>query len=94
MNSDRKYTDDDDIDSYSSNRMYSEDMVRLLLSISDDKRYIYSIFHTMMVFVALYLSFRCQKFGHPRDFLEIIAAICCPYIYIMWILMNYGTCSV
>ena len=53
-------------------------------------RYIYSIFHSIMSFVALYLSFKCNKGFHFGSFLM---ACCCPYIYIIYVLATQGTCG-
>jgi hypothetical protein len=57
-------------------------------------RYIYAIFHAIMTFVALYLTFRCRKYGSTNLFIEIFAALFCPYFYIMWILVSHGTCDI
>jgi hypothetical protein len=62
--------------------------------VSVDRCCIYSIFHTLMIFFALYLTFRCKNFGSPNIFFEVLFAIFCPYFYIMWILVNHGTCDI
>ena len=54
-------------------------------------RYIYSVFHTIMSLVAIYLSFRCNKEFEIGPFL---VACCCPYIYIIYILATRGTCGI
>jgi hypothetical protein len=54
-------------------------------------RYIYSVFHIMMSLVAIYLSFRCNTGFHLGSF---IVALCCPYIYIVYILATRGTCGI
>jgi len=54
-------------------------------------RYIYSVFHTMMTLVAIYLSFRCNKGFEIGPFL---VAILCPYLYIIYILATKGTCGI
>lgn len=53
-------------------------------------RYIYSVFHTIMAFIAIYLSFRCNKGFNLMSFL---AAFCCPYFYIIYTLATRGTCD-
>ncbi len=54
-------------------------------------RYIFSVFHTIMSLVAIYLSFRCNKGFEIGPFL---VALCCPYIYIIYILATRGTCGI
>lgn len=58
---------------------------------SGNGRYIYSVFHTMMTLVAIYLSFRCNKGFEIGPFL---VACLCPYIYIIYILATKGTCGI
>lgn len=58
---------------------------------SNNGRYIYSVFHTMMTLVAIYLSFRCNKGFEIGPFL---VAILCPYLYIIYILATKGTCGI
>jgi hypothetical protein len=52
---------------------------------------IYSIFHTLMVFVAIYLSFRCND--NKFNATSFVVALFCPYIYIIYVLATKGTCS-
>ena len=52
---------------------------------------LYSIFHTLMAFVAVYLSFRCNKGFSIGSFM---LACCCPYIYIIYVLATQGTCGI
>ena len=54
-------------------------------------RYIYSIFHTIMSITAIYLSFRCNK---GFDIGSFMLALCCPYIYIIYIFATKGTCGI
>jgi hypothetical protein len=54
-------------------------------------RYIYSVFHTMMSLVAIYLSFRCNKGFKVGSF---FLALFFPYIYIIYILATRGTCGI
>jgi hypothetical protein len=63
-------------------------------NLSVDKCCIYTIFHVLMVFFALYLTFRCKRYGNTKLFFEVLFAIFCPYFYIMWILVNHGTCDI
>lgn len=52
---------------------------------------IFSIFHIMLSLVAIYMSFRCNK---GFDFGSFLAACCCPYIYVIYVLATKGTCGV
>ncbi len=54
-------------------------------------RYIYSVFHSIMSIVAIYLSFRCNK---GFDTMSFVLALCCPYIYIIYVLATKGTCGI
>ena len=103
MNSNSVYDDYNDENNQNTNKT---DITSVLSKISSDvssnmtcdSKYIYSIFHTLMVFIALYLTFRCKDFGslanNPIAHLgEILSALTCPYLYIMYILINYGTCD-
>ncbi len=65
--------------------------VRVVNVESGTGRYIYSVFHTIMSLVAIYLSFRCNKGFEIGPFL---VACCCPYIYIIYILATRGTCGI
>jgi hypothetical protein len=59
-----------------------------------EPRYVnYSVFHVLMSFLALYLTFRCKKATDPVDWIQVLIAACCPYFYIMWILVTHGTCG-
>jgi hypothetical protein len=54
-------------------------------------KYIFSVFHSIISLVAIYLTFRCnQKF----DFGSFIMALLFPYIYIVYILATRGTCGI
>ena len=54
-------------------------------------RYIYSVFHSVLALVAIYMAFRCNK---KFDLGSFIVALCCPYIYIIYILATRGTCGI
>ncbi len=54
-------------------------------------RYIYSVFHMIMSLIAIYLSFRCNK---GFDTMSFVLALCCPHIYIIYILATKGTCGI
>ena len=41
----------------------------------------YSVFHTIIMVFALYLSFKCNNGFNPVDFL---IACCCPVLYIIY----------
>ncbi|XWV24528.1 hypothetical protein QJ856_gp1263 [Tupanvirus deep ocean] len=52
---------------------------------------VYSLVHFVAFLFALYLSFKCNKGFH---FLSFLAAFCCPWIYIIYILATRkGFCS-
>lgn len=53
---------------------------------------IYSIFHTILFFFALYLSFRCNK--NKFNFGAFVFAYCCPHIYIIYQLSLNGACGI
>lgn len=44
---------------------------------------IYGLVHTLAFLFAIYLSFKCEKSFNLGSFL---AACCCPYIYIVFIM--------
>ncbi len=54
-------------------------------------RYIYSVFHSIMSIIAIYLAFRCNKGFSIGPFM---LALCCPYIYIIYVLATQGTCGI
>jgi hypothetical protein len=57
----------------------------------DNTRAIYGVFHTLMSLLAIYLSYRCNNNRfNPASF---IIALCCPYVYIIYIFATKGTCS-
>lgn len=53
-------------------------------------RYIYSVFHSIMFLIAVYLSFRCNKGFSLKGF---ILALISPYLYIVYTLATQGTCG-
>lgn len=58
---------------------------------SNGGRYIYLIFHLIMMFVAVYLTWRCNdKFSIVR----LLGAIFFPYVYIIYVLSTQGTCGI
>lgn len=64
---------------------------KIIYQTSGTGRYIYSIFHTTMSLIAIYLSFKCNK---GFDLGSFMLACCCPYIYIIYILATKGTCGI
>lgn len=52
---------------------------------------IYFIFHIIMAFVAVYLSWKCNNGNF--DILSFLVALFFPYIYIIYILATRGTCD-
>jgi hypothetical protein len=55
-------------------------------------RYIYGIFHMIMIIIAVYLSFRCNN--NKYNLGSMIIALFFPYIYIIYILATQGTCGI
>ncbi len=55
-----------------------------------DRQAMYSVFHTILFIVALYLSFKCNRGFNLGSFL---LACCCPMFYIPYILATKGFCS-
>ena len=51
---------------------------------------LYMITHMIISFFAIYLSWRCNKGFNPLSFL---AALLCPYLYIIWVLATRGGCG-
>jgi len=54
-------------------------------------RYIYSVFHSIMALIAIYLAFRCNKGFSLGPFL---IACTCPYLYIIYVVATKGTCGI
>ena len=54
-------------------------------------RYIYSVFHSIMGLVAIYLAYRCNK---GFSFGPFLVACTCPYIYVTYVVATQGTCGV
>lgn len=52
---------------------------------------IYGIFHTILFFFALYLSFRCNN--NKFNLGAFVFAYCCPHIYIIYQLTVNGACG-
>jgi hypothetical protein len=71
--------------------MVPKDNMRVVTVENGNGRYMYSVFHTIMSLVAIYLAFRCNKGFEVGPFL--VAAVC-PYLYIVYILATRGTCGI
>jgi hypothetical protein len=52
-------------------------------------KYIYSVFHTTMSLVAIFLSYRCNG---CFEWIPFLVALCCPYAYIIYIIAFKGAC--
>ena len=51
----------------------------------------FQVVHLVLGLVALFMSFKCNNgfsFGH------FLAACCCPYLYLPYILATKGTCGI
>jgi len=55
----------------------------------DAGKYIYSVFHTTMSIVAIFLSYRCNG---CFEWIPFLVALCCPYAYIIYIIAFKGMC--
>ena len=70
---------------------YVED-TNVLVTVKDSTgKYIYIIFHIIMAFVAIFLSWKCNN--GKFDLLSFLIALFFPYIYIIYILATRGTCD-
>jgi hypothetical protein len=66
----------------------------MMSNMNSEPKYVnYSVFHVLMSFLALYLTYRCKKATDPIDWVQVLFAACCPYFYIMFILITRGTCG-
>ena len=71
---------------------YLEDNTNVLVTVNDSTgKYIYIIFHIIMAFVAIFLSWKCNN--GKFDLLSFLIALFFPYIYIIYILATRGTCD-
>jgi hypothetical protein len=52
---------------------------------------IYSIFHVLMAFLALYLSFKCND--NKFNLVSCLVALFLPYVYIAYALAVRGGCN-
>ena len=52
-------------------------------------KYVYSVFHTVMSIVAIFLSYRCNG---CFQWIPFLAALCCPYAYIIYIIIFKSQC--
>jgi len=52
---------------------------------------IYLVFHLIMVIIAVYLSWKCNK--QNFNLLSFLFALLFPYIYIIYIFSTQGTCG-
>jgi hypothetical protein len=50
----------------------------------------YAIIHLILALFALYLSFKCN---HGFNLVSFLAAFCCPYLYVPYILATKGMCN-
>ncbi len=52
---------------------------------------LYMVTHLIISFFAVYLSWRCNR---GFNLLSFLAALICPYLYIIWVLATKGGCGV
>lgn len=70
-----------------NNRKEEEVVVKKQLAFAS----VYGIIHFLAFLFAIYLVFKCNN---GISFLQLLAAICCPWIYIIYILVTrHGICS-
>ena len=81
--------DENNIDLNDSN--YSESTNIIITSNDSTGKSIYFIFHIIMAFIAIYLSWKCNNGNF--DILPFLIALFFPYIYIIYILATRGTCD-
>ena len=67
-----------------------ENKLQLITLPTGQGRYIFSVFHSLMTLIAVYLSFRCNSKFNIASFL---GALFFPYIYLIYILATKGTCG-
>lgn len=64
----------------------------LMKQCKDYSTYItYGIFHAILTFIAVYLSWKCND--GKLDLLAFVIALFFPYIYIIFIFATRGTCD-
>jgi hypothetical protein len=69
-----------------------QDKTQIEISCKDSTgKYIYLIFHIIMSFVAIFLSWKCNN--GKFNLLTFLIALFFPYIYIVYILATRGTCD-
>ena len=52
-------------------------------------KYVYSVFHTIMSIIAIFLSYRCNG---CFQWIPFLTALCCPYVYIIYIIIFKSQC--
>ena len=52
-------------------------------------KYVYSVFHTVMSIIAIFLSYRCNG---CFQWIPFLVALCCPYAYIIYIIVLKSQC--
>ena len=52
---------------------------------------LYMVTHLIISFFAIYLSWRCNN---GFKLLPFLAALLCPYLYIIWVLATRGGCGI
>lgn len=75
---------------YSNSKKNNTNNCNLMLEKFETPYVIFYIFHTIMVLIAVYLSWRCNK---GFDLLSFIISLIFPYIYLIYIFSTQGTCG-
>jgi hypothetical protein len=83
-----EYQQLDNVENFQNQKLVNAPVIRCR---NTTGRYIYSVFHTIMALVAIYLSFRCNK---EFKWTSFIIALFFPYIYIIYILATEGSCGI
>ena len=77
-----------------SNQNKKEDVKQQIVNTPPPKnestgKYVYSVFHTVMSIVAIFLSYRCNG---CFQWIPFLVALCCPYAYIIYIIVFKSQC--
>ncbi len=73
------------------NNSKKENQTKLCMFEMSTGKYMYIIFHMIMSFVAVYLSYMCNK---EFSMFSFAGAIFFPYFYIIYTLASRGTCGI
>ena len=78
-----------------SEQEYKPDNINIIINQKDKNKpeyVIYGIFHVILTFVAVYLSWKCNN--GELDIFSFLISLIFPYVYIIYILATKGTCDI